>query len=400
MKDTGNSCEVTLRSMATFVFCTLLLPVVASSQTIIDGANLPVVQRQFEISPGEKQLSCRVQPIKPVLNFSFRFQSGYVFEVPMSQFLGPGHLWIILSRITPDEGDRKPVYFGNSLKLPDVPKTKAHLEFGGGYFLGEGGYKVDFVLLDEMDRTCRKTWHVEGKLGSIDRHASLHIASNTVGQFSAKNWTAVRGGESAGGRPLRVSVLLHASPLAPWRTKLRASDRVTLLGSLSSLVEMLPAESVRISVFNLDQQKELFETDHITTQTFDRIAQAMNDLELGTVDYRVLLNRRGHMDVLADLLNHELSAKQPPDAVIVLGPTARYIDRPRESELTSNGEAHPKFFYLQYQPNRRRESSLSDSIENAIRRLRGKTMIVRTPKDFAEAIAHVRQQLALSTALR
>src|SRR5207244_8658710 len=43
-----------------------------------------------------------------------------------------------------------------------------------------------------------------------------------------------------------------------------------------------------------------------------------------------------HMDVLADLLNHELSAKQPPDAVIVLGPTARYIDKPRESELTSN----------------------------------------------------------------
>src|SRR5204863_3564772 len=145
---------------------------------------------------------------------------------------GPGHLWIILSRVIPDEGDRTPVYFGNSLKLPDVPKTKAHLEFGGGYFLGEGGYKVDFVLLDEMERICRKTWHVEGKLGSIDRHSPLHIASNTVGQFSSKTWTAVRGAESGSSKPLRVSVLLHAAPLVPWRTKLRASDRVALLGSL------------------------------------------------------------------------------------------------------------------------------------------------------------------------
>jgi hypothetical protein len=375
----------------------MLLPGVVSCQTIIDGASLPAVQHQFDTQPGETQLSCKVRPIKPVLNFGFRFQSGYVFDVPMNQFSGPGHFWIILTRVTPDGGGRTPAYFGNTWKLPDIPKTTARLEFGGGYLLGEGGYKVEFVLLDETDRACRMTWHVNGKLGSIDRHAPLHIASNTVGQFSAKNWTAVHGGESGGSRPLRVSVLLHAAPLAPWRTKLRASDRLMLLGSLSSLVEILAVESVRVSVFNLDQQKELFEIDRITNQTFDRIAQAMNDLELGTVDYRVLQNRRGHMDVLADLLNHELSAQQPPDAVIVLGPTTRYIDKPRESELTSNREAAPKFYYFQYQPNRRSESRLPDSIENAIRRLHGKTMIVRTPKDFAEAIAHVKRQLALSS---
>jgi hypothetical protein len=400
VKDTGNGREVTLRSVATFLFCAALLPLVLSCQTIIDGANLPAVQRQFETQPGETRLTCKVQPIKPVLNFGFRFQSGYVFDVPMSQYLGAGHFWVILTRVTPDEGDRTTVYFANSLKLPDIPRTKAHLEFGGGYFLGEGRYKVEFALLDDTDRACRKTWHVEGKLGSIDRRAPLHIASNTVGQFFAQTRTAVRGGESGGSRPLRVSVLLHAAPLAWWRTKLRASDRLMLLGSLSSLVEIMAAESVRVSVFNLDQQKELFEIDRITNQTFDRIAQAMNDLELGTVDYRVLRNRRGHMDVLADLLNRELSAKQPPDAVIVLGPTTRYIDKPRESELASNREATPKFYYFQYQPNRRSESRLPDSIENAIRKLHGKTMIVRTPKDFAEAIARVKQQLAPSSALR
>jgi hypothetical protein len=37
-----------------------------------------------------------------------------------------------------------------------------------------------------------------------------------------------------------------------------------------------------------------------------------------------------------------------------------------------------------------------DSIEYAIRKLNGKTMIVRTPKDFADAVARVKQQLALN----
>jgi hypothetical protein len=380
--------------MSPCILSLLLSPLVASSQSIVDAVNVPAIARQFESWPGEWRLKCEVQPIKPVLNFGFRFQSGYVVEVPMNQYHRPGHLWVILIRVTPEDGDRTPVYLGNSFKLTDVPKTNVRLEFGGGFLVGEGRYKVDFVFLDDTDRVFRKTWRVEARLPSIGHHAELRIASNTVDQLSVRSWTAVES-ESASGKPVRISVLLHAAPLL-WRaTRLRAADRLMLLGSLSSLVELLPAESVRLTVFNLDQQKDLLEADRITPDTFDRIAQAMNGLELGLVDYRVLRNRRGHMDVLADLINRELSSKQPADAVIVLGATTRYVDKPGPFELVPPGEAAPRFFYIQYTPNSPMDV-FPDSIEYAIRKLNGKTMIVRTPKDFADAVDRVKQQLALN----
>ena len=63
----------------------------------------------------------------------------------MRQFFGPGHLWVVLARITPEGGDRKPVYVGGRTRLPDIPRTKVELELGGGFLLGEGRYQVGKV---------------------------------------------------------------------------------------------------------------------------------------------------------------------------------------------------------------------------------------------------------------
>jgi hypothetical protein len=82
-------------------------------------------------------------------------------------------------------------------------------------------------------------------------------------------------------------VLLHAAPISFRRTRMRASDRIVLLGALSALLEQLPTRHVRLALFNLDQQKELLRQDGFTLDGIDRVAQSMNEVELGTVDYRV-----------------------------------------------------------------------------------------------------------------
>jgi hypothetical protein len=189
--------------------------------------------------------------------------------------------------------------------------------------------------------------------------------------------------------PLRLTVLLHAAPVSLRRTTLRASDSMMLVGLLSSLLERLPARSVRLVVFNLDQQKELFRQEEFSPKGLEQVAQSINDLQLGVVDYRVLQNRRGHIDVLTGLVNGELRAKEPSDVVLFLGPAARYVDDVPAAALEKNGGPAPRFFYFQYQPFYRRTAGFPDIIGLALRKLRGKTVLIHSPGEFAKAIEQV-----------
>ncbi len=69
----------------------LLLASAGAAQTIVDPVRFGSILKALEPRAGEKPLRCEVTPIKPSLNFSFRFQAGYVVRVPMNQYSGAGH---------------------------------------------------------------------------------------------------------------------------------------------------------------------------------------------------------------------------------------------------------------------------------------------------------------------
>jgi hypothetical protein len=50
----------------------------------------------------------------------------------------------------------------------------------------------------------------------------------------------------------------------PRRTKLRPNDMVTLMSTVSSLLDRVPTKNVRLVIFNLDQQRELYRQDGFT----------------------------------------------------------------------------------------------------------------------------------------
>lgn len=141
----------------------ILLPAAAWAQSIVDPRDIPFVMSRFEPRGDDRPLACSVTPFAPTLNFSFRIEAGYIVRVPMSQFFGPGHLWFILLRVTPEGGGGKPVFLASRTRLPDAPKTKVEVELGGGYLLGEGRYRVRWMMLDDMGRVCRKEWRIETK---------------------------------------------------------------------------------------------------------------------------------------------------------------------------------------------------------------------------------------------
>jgi len=129
-----------------------LLACACAAQVIVDPARFGSVLKSLEPRADEKPLRCEVTPIRPSLNFSFRFQAGYVVHVPMNQYSGEGHGWAMVTRITPEGGGQKPVYLVGRTRLPSIPKTKVAVEVGGGYLLGEGRYDVNWTLLDDADR--------------------------------------------------------------------------------------------------------------------------------------------------------------------------------------------------------------------------------------------------------
>lgn len=375
--------------MRTLAFA-ILLPAAAWAQSIVDPGAIPFVMSRFEPRWDDRELACSVTPFGPALNFSFRIQAGFIVRVPMGQFFGPGHIWFILARVTP-EGGGKPVFLASRTHLPDVPRTKVEVELGGGYLLGEGRYDVNWMMLDDRGRVCRKEWRIEARLSKAERKAGVSTRPHTVAAFSL-----LGSPDEARARddspPFSVTILMHAAALIPWRTHLRVSDRMLLIGSLAALLERLPARSVRLVVFNLDQQKELYRRDGFTLAALDQVEQAVNDLELNTVDYQVLQKPRGHIDLLAGLVNRERHDANPSDAVVFLGPAARFEDKPPRT-VGDRGAALPHFFDLQYRPRLRRMAAFGpDSIAWTVSTLKGKTMIVRSPADFARAIDQLEKQ--------
>ena len=64
-----------------------------------------------------------------------------------------------------------------------------------------------------------------------------------------------------------------------------------MLGSLSALLERMRTTSVRLVVFNLDEQTEVFRRDGFVLDNLDEVSDAMTHLQPGVVDYHVLQNQ-------------------------------------------------------------------------------------------------------------
>jgi hypothetical protein len=359
-----------------------------SAQMRVDSARVRPVLHLFEPQPGETTMHCEVTPVKPSLNFSFRFQAGYRVELPGKLFEGKGHSWTLLMRITPRAEDAKPVYLVSSRSLPEIPKTTVNLAFGGSYVVGEGTYDVSWFLVDDRSRVCRKTWRVDVHRGHSERLVKVAVPANTVLDVSLRG-ARLEAPERDDAAPLRMTVLLNAAPLYQRRTRLRGGDIGTLLSALSSLLERVPTRDVRLVVFNLEQQKELYRNGNFTLRNMPAVAESMNGIELNTVDYQVLKNRRGHVSLLAGLLNQELEAEPQSDVVLFIGPVSRYYDRVPSELLHPPSGPSPRFLNLKIIPLMLPPAALPDVIQNAISRVGGKTVPVHSPGEFAKAIARL-----------
>jgi len=387
----------------------------ACGQSFVQPEEIAAARKAFDSSETTPPLRCDISAVHPALDFSFRFQTGYVVDIPFNQFGGPGHNLKILLRVTPE--GREPSYLATTGALPDVPATKIDAEVAGTFVVGEGAYGVEALVRDDQRRACRAKWRIQAKLSGSERKPKPVTPPSTVEEASQSHPKAAETKAAPGIE--RLTVMMHAAPLSPRASNLQEGDVLTLVGSLSSLLEQLPARSVRLVMFNLDQRKVLFHKE-VTSNDLDDVTAVLNQLHLSVVDYRTLASRASPVDFLAGLVQAELRDTRPSDGVIFLGPRMRL----REDVPAKSLDAHPAippFFYVQYLPRQLPPRGLGtgpstgplvrgptlpnigaygvdpygvdfnlpippDSIEQLVKRLKGETIPVRAPHDFADAI--------------
>jgi hypothetical protein len=140
-----------------------------------------------------------------------------------------------------------------------------------------------------------------------------------------------------------LSIFLHAAPLNPRFAQLQPSDVAASISSLKTLTESLPARSVRLVVFSLSLDKELYRSDSFTATDLPAITQILSTLQLGMVDYHVLQQHR----LLRSLIDRELNESAPSSKVVFIGPDAFAKDKLLPSQATRI-PAGQHVFYLQY----------------------------------------------------
>jgi hypothetical protein len=294
-------------------------------------------------SPAAQTFRCDVKPLAPALNFGLRFQAGYVLGFPLKQFTGSGHRLSVLLRVTPE--GKTPVFLKDSMALPKVPQTRLTGAVTGSILIGEGNYRIAARVEDEQRRVCRVEWGMRARRDRAEQSLTPVMPPGSVMALSsaAVNRTSQRDPDAGG-----LIVLLNAAPMRMRSNILQSGDIQRLTGSLAALLERVQASRVRLVLFNLDQQKEVLRRDNFEPGDIDSVTQALNELQVGTVDYKVLSDRLGGVRMLAGILRSELRDARSGDSIVVLGPEARSQVRLPEGFLDPLDANSARVVYLHF----------------------------------------------------
>jgi hypothetical protein len=412
------------------LLCGLILPIcrVGFSQSLVVPDQIADAKKVFETAATARPLRCEITPVRPALDFGLRFQTGYLIDVPFNQFRGLGHELTVFVRVTSEGGE--PRFLVRTGKLPEVPDTKLEAEIAGKFVVGEGVYRIEVLLEDDLHRVCRNNSRIQVKRSGSERDLKPTTSPATVEEIGSL--TPATAEHNAGGRIEHLSIMIHAAPLSAGMSRLQDEDVLRLVASLSSLLQQLPAVTVRLTVFNLDQRAVLFRKDDFSAKDVDEVATAVNSLQLGLVNYKTLQQKGSSIGFVNNLVQTELAGIKPLDALILLGPRTMLLDGflpPAEEKPSATA---PKIFYVQYRMPKPLSPSLGpgynsagsrrasqgqeiyptfdngrgsksttlepqDVIEQLIARLKGESIHVWTPHDFADAIMHITPRIHTSS---
>src|SRR6202142_662758 len=382
----------------------------AHAQDLLTSSSCSGIQALLSDVGGKQTLEGRAELSHARLNYAFRFQAGYSIDIPLRQFAGKGNMVRVIARVALSGGSRPPVCLFQSGALPEIPGgDKPDLPIKGGFFLGEGNYRVDLAVFDQAGRLYQARFNLEAALKGRERKVRLGLAPGEVQPIDSLRWNPHR---EPAGRERRLTILFHAASLYGAPTLPSLYDPGLLLCSPSTVLSDGAFDQVRLIAFNLDQEQELFRQDRLDVDGFRKLSERLLSLKLSSVPMTVFAPGEARHALIDSLLRAEMSSEKPPDAILFLGP---YADD--ESKWSSvpceSGHASPAIFYFQHRIDRAigrrlsddyagraertmgvRPIELPDTIERLVHACSGEVYRIHDPAELASAIAKLNSKAA------
>jgi len=334
----------------------------AYSQAPLDPA-FQLLQTDLAVLQSDEfrdDLPCKVTPIKPAFRFDLRFHADYTVSIPLKNLAPGGEQLLVWSRITPNADQPDEAVMAYRLNVPAIPEdAKGWGSFPGGFALGPGRYRVDWLMRDRQGRYCSSHWQADAKLGGGERDLPIGLPPNTVAALAEEPRTGGATLVSGGGDALHVKILLNVAPADTSRIFLDRGE-FEVLGSLLQNVGREPRfHSFTLVAFNIHTQKIIQRQENVSRIDMHSLTAAIGNSDSGTINYQSLLDPRSESRFIARVLTDELGTGIPrPDVVVVAGPKASVEGKVPPEQLKELGDAAFPIFYFSY---------VADPVQNPFR---------------------------------
>jgi hypothetical protein len=312
----------------------------ASAQALVTSDQERTARQAFAAAGSAPRLRCSFSSVRPALDYAMRFRAGYTVSVPLMQFTESTPKLGVFLRVTPE--GQPSVYFIDSRTMPPIPNIPSEANMGGFFLVGEGAYAVDAVLQDDTGSACSGRWRIEAKTEKDEQRVEPGLPALTVLPVSAGYPEPAPA--RTGPQLERLDILLHAAPWRPGAGKLEPEMVDMLAHSLLSVCRQLPAKSVRLVIFNLEQQAVLLEKPGFTPAAVPEVRAALDRLDLTLLDYRAMQGR----DLFRNLVEKEARPASPSAVVWIAPRTASRVDSKFQPD--AHALAGIRWYYLQYEP--------------------------------------------------
>jgi hypothetical protein len=352
----------------------------------------------FEAGEVRKDLVCTVTPSKPALGFDLRFHAGYDVTLPLKDLAGSENALNILFRVSPQNHPDRLIYFTQHIRVPKLEEdAKGDAFLQGGFDLGEGNYHVDWLMRDRSERVCSFSWDSEATLSTKDRSINLAIGPGEIQRTDREQFKEEPPVQRVSNEPpLNVKVLVNFAPQDASSAALQPVDTSALVSILRSISREPRIGKFSIVAFNMQEERVVYRQEGADRIDFPALGEAINSLNLGTVDLKRLGEKHGDTDFLAGLVRHEVgSPTSHPDALIFAGPKVMLDSNVPPDALKEAGEVNFPVFYMNYNLNPQ-AVPWKDAISHTVHFFRGYEYTITHPRDLRFAVSEMVSRIVKS----
>jgi hypothetical protein len=357
-------------------------------------------QAVFEMQEPRKDLPCTVTPSKTAqVGFDLKFHGGYEVSVPLKELAGSENLLTILFRVSPVESPGNYTYFVQRVRVPQIEdEAKGEASLYGAFDLGEGKYKVDWLMRDRAERVCSDYWEVEAQLKDRDNQIEMAMQSGEVRPADTEFFRSEPPVERANDK-LAVKILLNYAPQNPRSSTMRPVDTSALVSILRNIARDPRVTKFSLVAFSMQEEKIVYRQQNADKIDFPALGEALDKIELGKVDLARLADKKSDIRFLTNLMQSELGRSDDADAVIFAGPKVMLDNNIESEQLRELGTLEFPVFYMNYNlyPH---AVPWRDTIGNAVKYLKGVEYTISRPRDLWFATTEVVNRIVKSRSSR